>query len=773
MSELPDDAIGIYHRMFDFSGVRIPFSSLLLALVKHYRVYFSQLGFLGLNKVITFEVLCQSLQIESMVNLFKVFEMLCKQGDWFSFFKRRAPSPVCIDDNRSCMKHWKSGIFFIDRWAIPDSMVWRHPSVAIDDPRPIAGSFSMADVRQLSAHVVKLRDMPEGVLVLSGLSHVWKSRVCDLVLRGADRNVIGIHDFLCLPEWTGAEVQEEPHLDVRPTLQRLPFYCTPPAATDAVTPNPTPKDLAIGDDDESDDDDACVEIPLVTPLRSAAVIPSLGNQDSRGKGIMVDDAAAPSGGVSRQRPSSGPAPSFRDVSGDAIHTDFFPFSAGPYYATYPEDGVAGNCEFTREEWDAPYRPTFGVVTKEVFKDLAVCKTIVDQFPTPGEMVRVEGLSDDQLTAKMSVLHCMMMSHGGELLARYRGLNQSHHEYVLSTDSRLKGYEEKVAGLTGLELQVSTLKKQVSGLNDKLATSDASFAKSKAKGKERKKKIKSLSKSLDNLHSEVARLSAALNQATILEAERDEEILRLKATPPEFYSFFRSQFQGLVWNFLASDEFSRVQGECLSLAASDGSERGLSMHRTKDEFAGVLKKIVNFMPGAQERLAEASPFLKPEKLVRPSNVPIPRDTRVSPSIAKELIVTPVSDAVDGSDLEMTDSVAHSKSRGVFIQVTSHVLDDVAEVTVGRSKRVSSGLTDVVVALSAGEKGDGSAPSSTVEEGRGAWYAREHLLLRAWGKLTVDVLLSIQWILSHATRLKPNGFPLGTCSMDGQASVGSMG
>ncbi|GKG58831.1 hypothetical protein Tco_0594601, partial [Tanacetum coccineum] len=32
-----------------------------------------------------------------------------------------------------------------------------------------------------------------------------------------------------------------------------------------------------GDDDGSDDDDACVEIPLVTPLRSATVIPSSGN----------------------------------------------------------------------------------------------------------------------------------------------------------------------------------------------------------------------------------------------------------------------------------------------------------------------------------------------------------------------------------------------------------------------------------------------------------------------------------------------------------------
>nr|GEW12513.1 hypothetical protein [Tanacetum cinerariifolium] len=64
--------------------------------------------------------------------------------------------------------------------------------------------------------------------------------------------------------------------------------------------------------------------------------------------------------------------------------------------------------------------------------------------------------------------------------------------------------------------------------------------------------------------------------------------------------------------------------------------------------------------------------------------------------------------------MTDGTAHSKSGCIFVQGTSHVLDDVAEVTVVGSKRVSFGFTDVVVAFSAGEKGDGSAPSFIVEE-----------------------------------------------------------
>ncbi|GJU95093.1 hypothetical protein Tco_1319849 [Tanacetum coccineum] len=549
----------------------------------------------------------------------------------------------------------------IDQRTIPDAMVWRHLDATIDDLRHVAGSFNTVDVHRLSAHVIKLMDMPEGVLVLSGLSRVWKSRVCNPVLQGADRNGMGAgFNYFVLCPWPLllAFIIEEPHLDVRPTLQRLPFYCTPPAAAAVVIPGPTLEDLVVGTPSSK-----------IVAKAEAFQKRKASTSDSRGKGVMVDDAAAPSAGVSQPRPSSEPAPSFMDFSGDCIHTDFFPFSVGPYYATCPEDGVAGNCEFTREEWDAPHRPTFGLLTKEVFKDLGVCKTIVDQFPTPREMVRVESLYDDQLTAKISVLHYMMMLHGGELLARYHWLNQSHHEYLLSTDSRLKGYEEKVANMTGFKLQASALKKQVSGLNDKLSSSDASFAKSNAKGKERKKKIKSLTKSLDNLHTEVARLSVALNQATILEAERDEEILRLKTTPPE------------------------IQGELLSLAASAGFDRGFSMHQTKDEFAVVLKNMVNFMPGAQDRLAEASPHvaqtdyaflnkisehaakpllvilqLEPKKLVRPTNVPTPRDSCISPPVTKDSTVTPASKSLElSANVDLTASIVASEHNEEMVTV----------------------------------------------------------------------------------------------------------
>ncbi|GKB55641.1 hypothetical protein Tco_0911827 [Tanacetum coccineum] len=424
------------------------------------------------------------------------------------------------------MKHWKRGFFFINQRAIPDYMSWRHPSLAIDDPRPPAGSFNMDDVCWLSAHVVKLRDIPEGFLVLSGLI------------------LMGIHDFLCLPEWTGDEVQEEPHHDIRPTFAKVidtaeasqkQKASTFGAASSHVSKhtrsalaqlsgNTTRPNFFVDNSGEEsdDDDDAC---------------PS--TRDSQGKDIMTDAAVASSVGVSYPWSSFRPAPSLREVSGDAIHRDFFPFLLDHIMPHIPKVELSGI---------------------------------------------IKALTNDQMNEKMSVLHYLMMSRDGELLAQYHGLLQSYHEYVQSTDS--------------------------------------SFAKSKSQREERKKNIKSFTKSLDQLNAEVASLSTTLNQATVLKAEKDEEILRLKASPSEFVSLFQGA----------------------------GFELGLSMHRTKEEFAAVMKEISQFVPGAQDRLAEASSLiaqtdyaflnkifehaaeplsvilqLEPAKLTRPTNVPASRGT----------------------------------------------------------------------------------------------------------------------------------------------------
>ncbi|GKC83879.1 hypothetical protein Tco_1139596, partial [Tanacetum coccineum] len=364
------------------------------------------------------------------------FFTLCKQGHWFSFAKRRAPSPVCIDDNRSCMKGWKSCFFLIDQRAIPDYMPWRHPDSAIDDPKPPVGSYNQEDVRRLSAHVVKLQDMPEGcwfclVWVRSGrvgleirLSRVlmemlWVFMIFFVSLSGAElrfrRSFIMIsglpcRDFLSIIPLAAADVAIPD-----PTLEDLvagtsnakvmakfesskkrkallsgaaPSHVakfTRSAMAQSSGSTTRPNLFATDSDDESDDDEDAWNQGGGS---AAPIAEGSSTRDSRGKGIMTDVAEASSEAVGRPRPSFVSDPSFRGLSVDAIHRDFFPFSPGPYYAAYPADGVVGNCKFSHEEWDAPHQPTLKVLTKEVFKYPAVCKTVVDQFPTPGEMVRI-------------------------------------------------------------------------------------------------------------------------------------------------------------------------------------------------------------------------------------------------------------------------------------------------------------------------------------------------------------------------------------------------
>ncbi|GJS67412.1 hypothetical protein Tco_0681976, partial [Tanacetum coccineum] len=124
----------------------------------------------------------------------------------------------------------------------------------------------------------------------------------------------------------------------------------------------------------------------------------------------------------------------------------------------------------------------------------------------------------------------------------------------------------------------------------------------------------------------------------------------------------------------------------------------------------------------------------------ANVPASRDACVSPPVAKESTVTLASTSLEllfntvptsstaalepneewvnamvyGSDHEMTDGAANAKYGSMFVKGASYVVDDATELTVEGSKRVSSGPSDVVVALSTREKGDYSVPSSVVDE-----------------------------------------------------------
>ncbi|GJS46391.1 hypothetical protein Tco_0596512 [Tanacetum coccineum] len=430
-----DTAIGIYSRIFDSSGVRIPFSSFLLAVLKYFKVHISQL------------VPLDTLQTGGLV-------LFAKRGD---------PTPV---------------------YKIPTD-------------------FNQNHVDQLKAHIVKLRDIPEGVLVRSGISRVWHNPMCDLVLRCSDNTVMGIYDFLCMPSLDKATVREEPHRLDTSILGRVADRTTSPAPAGTPIPRASPEEITVTrpdhkvvtkanhvakqkastrpeistntakkiksskkvsgagssrlvvgdkveqiDDGTLDDDDDQRD-------GSEFAMEDIGNLNDVSQGglpesvftrLMVslslhllllpvtlglclicfsflyflyarvsEDVSSP---AQEAVPASDTQPIDVDAGADEIASDgnvdpyyearvsntvedvlkrnLLPFVSGPYYIPYPYDEGS----------------------RKLYKDPKACRTALDQFPTPAETHRLRELSSVDLSDRMSVLQCQLITRGSALNARY-------------------------------------------------------------------------------------------------------------------------------------------------------------------------------------------------------------------------------------------------------------------------------------------------------------------------------------------------------------------
>ncbi|GJU64331.1 hypothetical protein Tco_1246166 [Tanacetum coccineum] len=129
MNKLPLRYIGLYIEQFEQGGLRVPFSSFLLAVIRHFGVHVSQLVPMGVNR-----------------------------GHWFSFENKTGRgNRKCFKEITSILKGWKR-FFLLDRRAIPDAMPWRHSDTDLHDDFPT--HFNENDVDRLSEFQVPLRPPP-------------------------------------------------------------------------------------------------------------------------------------------------------------------------------------------------------------------------------------------------------------------------------------------------------------------------------------------------------------------------------------------------------------------------------------------------------------------------------------------------------------------------------------------------------------------------------------------------------------------------------------
>ncbi|GJQ90605.1 hypothetical protein Tco_0001744 [Tanacetum coccineum] len=219
MDKLTDDFIGLYEQYFEFSGVRVPFSTLLLAVLDHFRVHISQLVPIGLTRLTLFELYCRSLHIVPSVNLFRVFYKIGKQGDWFTFERRVGPGSggKILNETFSGLKGWKKRFFFLDRRAIPQAMAWRHHDSDIHDPLPTDG-FHASDVVTLTNQSIDIRPVPSGLLFHAGLATTWEFSGFLPVFKDTEGNVVTMSEYLRFPFLDGATIEQGDALSARDAI---------------------------------------------------------------------------------------------------------------------------------------------------------------------------------------------------------------------------------------------------------------------------------------------------------------------------------------------------------------------------------------------------------------------------------------------------------------------------------------------------------------------------------------------------------------------------
>ncbi|GJR85997.1 hypothetical protein Tco_0210008 [Tanacetum coccineum] len=494
--------------------------------------------------------------------------------------------------------------------------------------------------------------------------------------------------------------EEEPRNYDKPTLERLPFYCTPPALVGTQIPNhtlemlitiipnakvlakaeasekrraytfgatpsqsskrrrsyaaynasrsvqrslfdqPTDEEYSNGESDEEDDvvdvDDGCVEIPLVTPIQFAIKFPFRENQRKEGFAPPAAKGLSDQGGRTKsidRAPNAipdqrvdpyvvGPSSVVPNTTSDDIEMEFFPFILGSYYVDYPE------------------------------RVLLVGHTILAaKIRYPDEVLWVEPLSDDHLTQKMSVLHCVMMSHGRELLAQFQGLMKAHDDYNLKSETKLKGLQHQLSFVSSLTSQVADLNKQVCTLKVIAKTFKAALVKANEIYKGRKKKRAKAHKSnqifearsfLGDIHAEIQAFNRSMD-------EKESEILHLKDKNEAFHR--------------------------------------LHVNYNEEQLVEAMKKVSNFFSWGPrlepERLAHSEPNLTLSRVVDVSPPSLKESTNTSASTSKELVS---KDIPSSSKVDMAEQPSKEQTKEWINEMITRPNEEMAEAELNKTVEV---------------------------------------------------------------------------------------
>ncbi|GJW14426.1 hypothetical protein Tco_0018559, partial [Tanacetum coccineum] len=167
---LPHAHARVYTRFFEYANFRLPLSTSLINMLRHYRIHISQLSVIGAAKVSHFEILCRVHGFEPTVGLFLCFSVNSKNKGWVSFSKRQGNDAVCYTKPLDSLKSWNDRFFWVDAFACPTSFPWNTSKSASKDPFPKPSQYNAEHYATLVAYPAPFHKYLKHFLCLIGIS---------------------------------------------------------------------------------------------------------------------------------------------------------------------------------------------------------------------------------------------------------------------------------------------------------------------------------------------------------------------------------------------------------------------------------------------------------------------------------------------------------------------------------------------------------------------------------------------------------------------------
>ncbi|GJV96642.1 hypothetical protein Tco_1548219 [Tanacetum coccineum] len=197
ITQFPDGKVGVYTRLFDYCGYKIPLTKFFVSVLKYFRIHISQLSPFGAARISHFEVLTRILELGPSMSVFRAFYTHMYSDGLFSFAKRSLSAPSYLSKPPDSIKNWADHFFWVDSRVFPISVPLYTGGVLEKDPAPHLTARQEQTVRILSSNKAPFRRYPECFLALVGLSPYYPfGENTYPAFEGPDRADMGLLDYI-------------------------------------------------------------------------------------------------------------------------------------------------------------------------------------------------------------------------------------------------------------------------------------------------------------------------------------------------------------------------------------------------------------------------------------------------------------------------------------------------------------------------------------------------------------------------------------------------